>query len=192
MLILTSSSAAMRTFGQAAGSAHVARSPRPSGSPPQPRKCHEFETDHGDVVVRQRRMPWPYKIDMSRAARTYSRAAAGRTGQCPPTGGLSPRWAVRLRGSAGTARSRCERCTARRRERGATTPDAGAGTRCGAAPVVATVFSGRPAPARDVRRPGASRRDRRRLADRSRHPNPVRQRDSHRCRADRHLVACRR
>jgi len=37
----------------------------------QPKKCHEFETDLGDIVVRQLRKPRSYKIDASRAVRPY-------------------------------------------------------------------------------------------------------------------------
>lgn len=37
----------------------------------QPRKCHEFETDHGDFEVRQPETRWLQKIDMSPTVRTY-------------------------------------------------------------------------------------------------------------------------
>ncbi len=33
------------------------------------KKCDGFETDHGDIAVRQRRKPRSRKIDMSRAVR---------------------------------------------------------------------------------------------------------------------------
>jgi len=38
----------------------------------QLRKCREFETDHGDITVRQSRRPKSHKIDMSSAARRYT------------------------------------------------------------------------------------------------------------------------
>ncbi|WP_410601320.1 dihydrofolate reductase family protein [Amycolatopsis sp. lyj-90] len=37
----------------------------------RPKKCQEFETDHGDVAVRQPGTPRSHKIDMSRAVKTY-------------------------------------------------------------------------------------------------------------------------
>jgi hypothetical protein len=37
----------------------------------QPRKCHELEIDHGDIVVRQPRNPRSRKINMSSAQRPY-------------------------------------------------------------------------------------------------------------------------
>jgi hypothetical protein len=37
----------------------------------QPRKCHELETDHGDIVMRQPRRPRSRTINMSRGVRPY-------------------------------------------------------------------------------------------------------------------------
>jgi hypothetical protein len=43
-----------------------------AGIPAQPRKCHKFETDHGDFVVRQPRKPRSRTINMSRTVRPYT------------------------------------------------------------------------------------------------------------------------
>jgi hypothetical protein len=37
-----------------------------------PRKCNEFETHHGDIVVRQARRPRSRKTEVSRALRPYT------------------------------------------------------------------------------------------------------------------------
>ena len=39
------------------------------------KKCHEFETDLGDIAVRQPRKPRSNKINMSREVRPYSARA---------------------------------------------------------------------------------------------------------------------
>ena len=67
----------------------------------QPRKCHEFETDHGDIVVRQPRKPRSHKINMSRTARSYI-SCASLTGRLGASGG---RGFVRTTAADGRIRS---------------------------------------------------------------------------------------
>jgi hypothetical protein len=49
-------------------SANCPRRPRPACH----RKCHEFKTDLGDIIVRQPRMPRLHKINMSSNLRSYT------------------------------------------------------------------------------------------------------------------------
>jgi hypothetical protein len=48
----------------------------------QARKCHEFETDHGDIVMRQPRKPTSRKVNMSRAVRPY-KCLIDLSNRCP-------------------------------------------------------------------------------------------------------------
>jgi predicted RNA binding protein YcfA (HicA-like mRNA interferase family) len=57
------------------------------------RKCHDFETDHGDIAVRQLRKPSSHKINMSSGMRTYD----GRMVVVPDHGGRDLRFGTLMK-----------------------------------------------------------------------------------------------